>query len=193
MIDASHFTVEQLQGLLEEGERWLELSAGRLIRHDPPDVVHGNVVRNVSRALAAQFRQRPDLVACFELGLITGRNPDTVLFPAISCFSLPGGFEESDKLLTDSIPRLVIEIASTNDRRAHVVDRVKSHLRRGVASIWVFDPVDQEVHQFRQDESARRFRTEELLRDTIVVPGFELRVSEVFMDPEWWSAKPNPS
>lgn len=191
MIDASHFTVEQLQGLLEEGERWLELSEGRLIRHDPPDVAHGNIVRNISRALAAHLRQRPDLVACFDLGLITSRNPDSVRFPAISGFPLPGGFAESDRLITDSVPRLVVEIASTNDRRRNLADRVKEFLQWGVTSVWVFDPIDRQAHLFVRGEMARKFREEELLRDTHVVPGFELRVAEAFADPEWWSAKPS--
>lgn len=191
MTDGTPFTVQQLQELLEDGERWLELSEGRLIRHDPPDVAHGNIVLNLSRALASHFRQRPEMVACFELGLVMGRQPDSVLFPAISCFPLPGGFAESDKLITESTPRLIIDVASTNDRRANLADRVKLFLQWGVTSLWVFDPIDRQAHRFVRGESARKFHEEELLRDSHVLPGFELRVSDAFSDPAWWSAKPS--
>lgn len=193
MIDASHFTVEQFLELLQDGERWIELSKGRLIRHEPPDVAHGNVVRNLSRALAVYLRERPEHVACFDLGLVIGREPDSILCPAISCFPLPGGFEESDKLISETVPKLVIEAASTNDRRADLADRVQTWLQWGVQSVWVFDPVDRQAHVFRQDQSAQKFRAEETLRDPFVLSGFQLPVAEAFADPPWWSASSNPS
>ncbi len=190
MIEASHFTAEQLLDLLQEGERWIELSAGKLIRHHPPDVAHGNVVRNLSRALAAHFRAQSQNVACFDLGLILNRRPDTVLCPAISCFPLPGGFEESDKLLTETLPKLVMDVASTNDRRAELADRVRTYLDAGIPNVWVFDPVDRQVHVFHAGHASRKYREDETLQDSGQLAGFHLKVSDAFDDPEWWSAKP---
>src|SRR5579871_5633979 len=97
---------------LPEGGRWTELIEGRLVELSPPDDAHGNVVRNLSKSLAlyAQTSQRG--YACFELGLIVRRDPDTVRFPAACYFVTGERFAESDKFLTDVCPALVIEIAS---------------------------------------------------------------------------------
>lgn len=185
MIDNFRFTTEQFLSLLEEGERWIELEAGRLIRHTPPDDAHGNVVRNVARALASHIRERPEVVACFDLGLVLETRENTVRCPAISCFPLPSGFEESDKLITTSRPRLIMEVASTNDRRRLISDRVKSYLEWGVAAIWVFDPVDQQVHVFRLGMESKTFRQHETLQESTALPGFRLSVAEAFADPRW--------
>ena len=193
MIAGMHFSAEQLLEMLQEGDRWIELKSGKLARHVPPDDAHGNVVRNLAQALAVQTRQKPDLVACFDLGLILSRNPDTVRCPAISCFPLPSGFEESDKLITETCPRLVVEIASTNDRRTEIADRVKSYLEWGVQSVWVFDPVDRQVHLFAADRESRRLRDHETLSDSELIPGFHLRVAEAFADPKWMQPPPDRS
>lgn len=183
--DGIGLTVEQFLERLEEGERWIELSGGELIRHVPPDDPHGNVVRNVGRALAQHVRRSRNLAPCFELGLIIARNPDTVWCPAISCFPLPAGFAEADQLITETVPQLVVEIASTNDRRRNVSDRIDRYRRWGVGVCWVFDTVFREVHAFGAGASVRKYREQETLRETSLLPGFELRVADAFADPKW--------
>jgi Uma2 family endonuclease len=185
MIAAYDFTAEQFLELLREGDRWIELDAGRLVRRAAPDDAHGNVVRNVARSLAAHIRKRPDLVACFDLGLIVRRHPDTVRCPAISCFPLPAGFDESDKLITDTRPRIVMEVASTNDRRAAMAERVLEYLEWGVEGVWVFDPVDRQVRLFGVQRTQRVFQDDEVLQDAETLPDFRLPVSDAFADPKW--------
>jgi hypothetical protein len=51
-------TVQQYEDRLLEGDRWIELVAGRLIRLDPPDELHGDVVRNLSLPLAKYLKSR---------------------------------------------------------------------------------------------------------------------------------------
>ena len=184
MIDTFHETVDGLLERLQQGDRWIELVSGRLVRHVAPDDMHGNIVRNLSKALAGHIHERPESVACFDLGLVLQRHPDTVLFPPISCFPLPAGFEESDKLISDTTPRLVVEIASTNDRREELSERVKSYLEWGVAGVWVFDPVDRRAHALSR-EGSRVFTADESLHDFAVLPGFRFPVAEAFRDPPW--------
>ncbi len=193
MIDSFHFTAEQFLTLLQDGDRWIELEAGRLIRHGAPDDAHGNVVRNIARALAVQIRQRPEIVACFDLGLVLGIRPNTVRCPAISCFPLPGGFEESDKLITETCPRGVIEVASTNDRRRLMSDRVRSYLDWGVASVWIFDPIARQAHVFGPGPESRLLRDHETLQDPSLLPGFQMPVAEAFADPDWVQPDSKPS
>jgi Uma2 family endonuclease len=193
MIAAHDFTAEQFLELLQEGDRWIELEAGRLVRHEAPDEAHVNVVGNVARALAGHIRRRPDVVACFDLGIILRRNPDTVRCPAISCFPLPGGFDESDKLITETIPRLVMEVASTNDRRVETAERVRSYLDRGIDGVWVFDPVERRVHLFGAGRAGRVVGDGDVLEDPVLLPDFRLPAADAFADPKWMKPRPSRS
>jgi Uma2 family endonuclease len=147
-------TVEQFEERLAEGDRWIELVTGRLIRLDPPDEVHGDIVRNLSQRLAAYLKSSPDISVCFELGVILAHEPATVRCPAISCFQSSDRFLETEKLVTETKPALVIEVASTNDRREGMSDRVRGYLDAGVAGVWVIDPGTRHVHQFHAQRSS---------------------------------------
>lgn len=185
MSDAEVTTAKQFLELLEDGQRWMELVRGRLIRLSPPDEVHGNAVRNLSHALSECFRRERGLFACYELGLITAFDPDTVRCPAISCFRVDGGIGELDRLTTERVPELVIEVASSNDRREAMSDRIQGYVDWGVPAIWVFDPESQHAHVFVEGETPRMLKENERVIGGTVVPGFGITVSDVFADPKW--------
>jgi len=121
------FTVEQFltdREELPDGGRWTEVLAGRLVMLQPPTIEHGTAVLNLSKALAEFTQHEPGGYACFELGLIVARNPDTLQFPAVSFFVEGPRFAEADKIVTETRPALVTEVASTNDRRRAMRQRV---------------------------------------------------------------------
>lgn len=178
-------TIDQYENRLAEGDRWIELVGGRLVRLEPPDEVHGDVVRNLSRPLAAFLKSSPDIYACFELPLILQREPATVRCPAISCFQSSDRFGESDKLVTDTVPVLVIEVASTNDRRDGMSERVKGYLDWGVPAVWVVDPVTRHVHQFHPPARGIMLKETQTLQGAPILSGFELPVCDLFQLPKW--------
>jgi Uma2 family endonuclease len=186
-MSAPSFTAEQFQAALEEGDRWLEVVAGRLIRHSPPDETHGNVVRNLSKALGRFLRKAPTLYPCFELGLILARNPDTVRCPAISCFLPADGLVQMDRLLTDTRPELVVEVASSNDRRDAMSERLRGYHDWGVPAIWVFDPSSLHVHVFHRGSDPRMLKETEMLHGQFELAGFHVDVGAMFADPAWLS------
>ena len=67
-----------------EAGQWSELEAGQVVHLQPPDVDHGTVVLNLSKALAEFAQSTARGYACFDLGLQLRTNPDTVRFPAIA-------------------------------------------------------------------------------------------------------------
>ena len=67
-----------------DGGRWVELVAGKVVSLEPPNAAHGTTVLNLSKALARYLLEAPDGYACFELGLLVARDPDTVRCPALS-------------------------------------------------------------------------------------------------------------
>ncbi len=181
----SRLTVAQFEERLADGDRWIELVTGQLIRLDSPDESHGDVVRNLSRPLAKMAKKLPDLSICFELPVVISRETATVRCPAVSCFQSTNRFAETEKLLTDTRPALVIEVASTNDRREGMSERVSSYLDAGVIGVWVIDPVTRHVHQFVAGRGGTMLREKDVLNGAPLLPGLELPVADLFRQPKW--------
>jgi Uma2 family endonuclease len=182
---APTLNVEQYEARLVEGDRWIELVAGRLIRLNPPDELHGDVVRNLSRPLASFLKSSPDICACFELPLILTREPATIRCPAVSFFQSGDRFSETDKLVSDTRPVLVIEVASTNDRRDGMSERVKGYLAAGIKGVWVVDPVTKHIHLFHPPAPGLMIKETQTLMGTPILAGFQLPVSDLFQQPKW--------
>ena len=182
---AGPMTVQQYEDRLLEGDRWIELVAGRLIRLDPPDELHGDVVRNLSLPLAKYLKSSADTYACFELPLVLAHDPVTIRCPAISCFQTGDRFAQADNLIATEAPALVIEVASTNDRRDGMSERVKGYLEAGIKGVWVIDPITKHVHQFHPPTSGRMFKETQTLQGEPFLPGFKISIADLFERPKW--------
>lgn len=190
MSEARPQPIDEFRERLEAGDRWIEFARGRLIRLTPPDEMHGNVVRNVSKALGRYFRKHPVYYPCFELALVVDRTAPTIRTPAISCFRIERGLEEMDRLVTETVPDLVIEVASSNDRREAMSERIRGYQTWSVPHIWVFDPESQHAHVFSPGETPRMLKETETLSVRSLFPEFSLLVGDVFRDPAWLTRKP---
>src|SRR5260221_12134109 len=83
---------------LPDGGRWTELVAGKPVTLSPPTVEHGTAVLNLGKALAEYVQREQGGYACFELGLVIARHPDTVCFPAACFFTAGPLFAEAGKV-----------------------------------------------------------------------------------------------
>lgn len=175
-----------------EAGQWSELEEGRVVHLQPPDVDHGTVVLNLSKALAEFAQTTASGYACFDLGLQLRANPDTVRFPAISYFHHGPRFAESDRAVTSAIPALIVEIASTADRRQRQPDRSRDYLTWGVSTVWVIDPQPEIVDLMQPDTAARRLTASEWLLGTAALDRFRIRVSSLFEVPDWWNPRRPP-
>lgn len=189
---------EQRYGL-PEGGQWAELIAGQAVELHPPEGNHGNAVLNLTKALADWTEQTRLGYACFELGLIIARNPDTVFCPPVSYFVSGNRWEEMDKAVTESCPALVIEVPSTPDRRKLQTDRVSQYHNWGVGVVLVIetDPQRVSVHAHRSDrvvlspdDQLRSDETWIMQNDASpILPQFEVSVIDIFRQPDWWTGK----
>ena len=184
-------TLEQFEERVLDGERWIELVEGRFMRLNPPDDAHGDVVRNLSRSLATFLKKSADTYACFELPLIVRKERPVVRCPAVSCFRFEPGarFAETDKVLTDTRPVLVVEVASTNERRESMAVRVQAYLEWGVTGVWVIDPVTRHVHQFHGRGNGQTLKEPQVVTGHPVLPGFVIPVSDLFKLPLWMKSE----
>ena len=165
--------------------RWIELAAGYLVTLSPPSVEHGTTILNLSKALARHTQAHRAGYACFELGLLVKRRPDTLLFPAVSYFSSGPMFAETDKIVTEARPSLVVEVASTNDRRRGMEQRAAGWLDWGVSAVWVLDPQQKQAHVVEQGRGGQRLAEHQELLGNSVLPGFQIRIADLFKEPAW--------
>ncbi len=171
---------------LPDGGRWTELIAGRPVLLSPPTVEHGNTVLILSKSLAAFSQQGQGGYACFELGFAIARNPDTVLLPAACYFTIGALFAESDKIVTEARPALVVEVASSNDRRRGVNERIGGWLNWGVSLVWLLDPQAKKAHVFEKGSPGQPLAEHDMLTGRTALPGFQTSVGNLFKEPGWW-------
>lgn len=184
LMTAEEF-VDQRFDLPDSGQ-WSELDQGILKNLQPPDVDHGNVIRNLSRVLGFYVQGGGPGYACFDLGIAVQRRPDTLRFPG-ACYFIGGPlFAEADQPFTDNPPALVVELASTNDRRRGMTDRVLGYHEFGTGMVWVIDPRESCVHVCPRGRKTELLTAANTLHGEPVLPGFAVPVNDLFAEPEWW-------
>ncbi|MFK7777231.1 MAG: Uma2 family endonuclease [Gimesia sp.] len=189
MVETPIYTAEQLlETRLEQPEegRWMELDQGKLINLDAPDLDHGTIVLNLSKVLSVYLHQVDHGYACFELGLLMQRNPDTVRFPAICIFQTGKRFEETDNAISERKPVAIIEVASTHPRRQVMNDHVREYMNWGVKLIWVIDPQTKEVHEYLSGQESDVIDFKGKITGGTVMPEFVMKVEDLFTEPVWW-------
>ena len=183
-MTAEDFAQERWE--LPDAGQWAELIRGVPVTLQPPDVEHGTVVLNLSKAFSAYVHAEMFGYPCFDLGLHIERRPDTVLFPAVSYFTTGERFAEQDKDYTDSIPMLVVELTTSNDRRRQINERIGLYHQRGVAVVWIIDPDAKSVHIARKTANSPVRLTEfETLNGGPELKKFQVKVGDLFAEPDW--------
>ena len=185
LITCDQFLASRFE--LPEAGQWAELDQGVTVLEDPPDIDHGNAVLNLSKAFGEYVQTMLRGYPCFDLGLLTTRRPDTVRFPAVSYFLAGERFLEADKAATDTVPSLIVEMASTKRRRAEMPSRVNEYLAWGVAAVWVVDPRLKIVSIYEPAHEPRVLTTAESIDNCPPLAGFQMAVSDLFVEPKWWT------
>jgi Uma2 family endonuclease len=170
-----------------DGGRWTELWLGRMVRLTPPDELHGVTVMNLGRRFGEHLVQSRVGTAVFSRGLIVTRSPDTLRFPAIAFFAGDTPDDAWEETPTDQKPDLVVELASSNDRRRGVGDRVRQWQTAGVHDVWVVDTQARRVGVYALGEAPQVLEGEARIHGRRALVGLSLRVDELFAVPGWWT------
>lgn len=80
-------------------------------------------------------------------------------------------------------PDLAVEVVSPNDEYEAVDDKVADYYDAGVPLVWVVAPRTRTVLVYHPDGTARRLTDADDLTADQVVPGFRVRVADLFPNP----------
>ena len=177
------YAVEDLYRLPDDGYRY-ELLAGSLLREPRPGALHGLVVTAVAVVLAEWARAGgTGVVLTGDSGFILERAPDTVRGPDVAWISR-ARFDAVGPIGTafPGPPDLAVEVLSPNDRPGDVHGKVADYLAAGTRLVWLVDPERRRVTSYRKLLAPRVSGSNELLRDEELLPGFEVRVGDLFPD-----------
>jgi Uma2 family endonuclease len=159
-----------------------ELVRGRVVCASPTSPEHGGTEGNFYFELRSFVLERKlGKVLVGEVGIYTGRDPDTVRAADVLYISSErlarrakkGGF-------LDVAPDLVVEVLSPDDSDAEIEEKVAEYLACGVRLVWVADPATRSVRSYRSGRSVQVFGETDLLSGEDVLEGFDVEVARLF-------------
>jgi Uma2 family endonuclease len=171
-------------------DRRYELQAGLLLSEPHPGVEHGRVCMRVA-GLLDRFAgpRRLGFTLIGEAGYLLAAEPPTVLIPDVSFLTLArGGDHITSRAPFPGAPDLAVEVLSPSNRPKEIRGKVAAYLAAGCPLVWVVDPERREVTVHAGDAASLVLRAEDRLECRRVVPGFSVRVRELF---ELWPSPEN--
>jgi Uma2 family endonuclease len=167
---------------LPSGPVKYELDQGRLVTlMSPPGEIHGANQATIVFLLKLHGERPGHGKALGEVAIILRRDPDSVVAPDaafVAKRSLP--VRTSAEGYLETIPELVVEVRSKNDRVAELRAKAELYLKAGVTLVWVIDPGKKTVGIYRKRQKARELRVGDALSAEGVIPGFRVAVAELF-------------
>ncbi len=123
-----------------------------------------------------------------KLGLVSGeagmmkilarriRIPDVAF---VSRQRLPGG-EIPKRPVPQLVPDLAVEVISESNTRKEMDNKLREYFAAGTRLVWYVDPPSRTVEIYTSPESSVRLGMDDMLTGGEVLPGFAVRVAEVF-------------
>lgn len=174
-------TADDLAAMPDDGYRY-ELVKGELVRLPISSYRSSRTAVRLSSRLQ-QFVEAHGLgsVAGADGAYIFARDPYTVRVPDVSFVRaerLPPP-ERWERFL-ELAPDLAVEVVSPSDSSNEVQETVREYLDAGVQAIWMVHPQQRTVTVYAADRTARVLYADDQLDGGALLPGFAVRVAELF-------------
>lgn len=180
------YTLSEYEQLSGEDEYRIELVEGRLVREPRPNAEHSWIAIELAARIRECVRKKHLGITLGEAGFLLADDPPTVRGPDISFIArenLPlGGFPRPFWTVP---PDLAVEIVSPSNTRAEIREKVLEYLDAGSRLVWVVDPRGHSVTAYRSRTEVRVLKSDDMLDGDDVLPGFRLRVADVFTPPDF--------
>jgi Uma2 family endonuclease len=181
MTTGTKMTAEELLRMPDDGFRY-ELVRGELVKMAPAGEEHGDIAMRVGAPLW-QYVETNKLgrVYAAETGFQIASNPDTVRVPHAAFVSQQRiGEVRPGRGYRVGAPDLAIEVLSPSDTYTGVEDKVHDWLDAGTLMVIVVNPRRQTVTVYRSRTDIVILTKDEELDGKDVVPGWTLRIADLF-------------
>ena len=174
-------TADELLRMPDDGKRY-ELIEGELIEMAPAGGRHGNIGVRIAGFLF-QYAYKTNLGELFgaDTGFFLQHDPDTVRAPDAAFIAIeripPDGIPTG---FVDTIPDLVVEVVSPNDRAGQVQAKIEQWIEHGVKLVWLVHPERRSITVYRSLSEVHVLHEGDTLTGDPVLPGFTCLVAEIF-------------
>ena len=158
-----------------------ELVAGEIKRMSPAGWKHGTIEARLAQRLS-DFVDEYDLgeVMVGEVGVYTGRDPDTVRGADVLFISHERLEAASPEGFLDVAPELVVEIMSPTNKWEAVRRKIGEYLAIGVECVWIVEPENRAVQVYTAPDTVRTFSGADALKGEDLLDGFMLPLRDLF-------------
>ena len=176
-------TIDEFERLPDDGWR-CELVRGVVVREPPAGFEHGRLANRILYLLTA-FAEEHGLgeVLASETGSALFEEPPTVRAPDAAFVAesrvpspAPPGFGRL-------APDLAVEVVSPSNTMTQIHSKVLDYLNAGSRLVWVVDPAARSVAVYRSRKEIRLLSGADELDGEEVLPGFRLRLEDLFGPP----------
>ncbi len=169
-------TADQLFWLPDDGSHH-ELVRGKLITLPFHGGLHGAVVVNISVLLGQEIMPRKLGTLLAASGFKLESNPDTVLAPDIAFIRKERAGVLADGYF-DGAPDLAVEVL--DDYTLRIEESPSRWLPFGASIVWLVDPETKTVEVCSSNGERLLLAEDDELTGGDLIPGFSVRVSEIF-------------
>ena len=160
----------------------MELVDGKLVgRNMPTGHRHGHIEAMIAAILIA-FMHTAKLgrILSGEVGMFVRRNPDAIRAADIAFISNERYAQVRSDSYLDVAPELVVEVMSPADTWSEVKQKLRDYFAVNVVMVWIVDPVTESITVYNADGGVREYAAIDMLVAETVLPGFAVRVAEIF-------------
>lgn len=158
-----------------------ELVEGKIVRMTPTTGQHGHIESKLARFIGNYVEDhRLGWVLVGEVGMYTGRDPDTVRGADVMFLSkerLPAGPPEK---FIDIAPNLIVEIVSPSNTWTEMRRKIDEYFDTGVDRVWIVEPETKSVLVYRDSTTIEKYEAGDVVTGGGELEGFEISVDDIF-------------
>lgn len=164
-------------------DRIVELVEGVIVDMSRPGWEHGEILSLINERIAVYVRaNRLGRVAVGDPGFVLERRADgkdTVRGIDLAFISSERASERLSTGWTTIAPDLAVEVISPSNEAKDIRKKIRQLLNAGTQLIWIVYP-DMRIVDVHTSSGATTFEENDTLTGGDVLPGFEIRVAEIF-------------
>lgn len=170
-----------------ENNEHYEIIDGERVELPPMSTNAQMIATRLARHLGNYGEQQSLGEACTEvlfrlpLPIDRNRRPDVAFVPFAQW---PKGRPFPNENGWTALPSLCVEVVSPTDRVEETQEKIVEYFHAGVGLVWVVHPRLQIVHVFESTTTVRILQRADELDGGRVLPGFRLRLADLFPEPE---------